>query len=150
MPRRGDDGAAGARKACRRPRRTNPRKDLRHDHPEAGRRPAMTDVSVRGLSKRYGGVTAVADLTFDAPAGEVTGFLGPNGSGKTTTLRMLLGLVRPTAGEALIGGRHYARPAGPRAQGGAGLDATCFHPRPRRPHPPPPPPPPPPPAPGQD
>jgi len=45
----------------------------------------MTDVSVRGLSKRYDGVTAVADLTFDVPAGEVTGFLGPNGAGKPIT-----------------------------------------------------------------
>src|SRR5258708_27889080 len=137
MPRRGDDGAAGAEKACRRPRRTNPRKDLRHDHPEARRRPAMTDVSVRGLSKRYGGVTAVADLTFDAPAGEVTGFLGPNGSGKTTTLRMLLGLVRPTAGEALIGGRHYARLPDPPAQVGPVPGGTGLPPPPPRPnHPP--------------
>jgi ABC-2 type transport system ATP-binding protein len=88
----------------------------------------MTDVSVRGLSKRYGGVTAVADLTFDVPAGEVTGFLGPNGAGKTTTLRMMLGLVRPTEGEALIGRRHYARLANPRAEVGAVLEATGFHP----------------------
>jgi ABC-2 type transport system ATP-binding protein len=88
----------------------------------------MTDVSVRGLSKRYGGVTAAAGLTFDVPAGEVTGFLGPNGAGKTTTLRMLLGLVQPTAGEALIGGRHYARLANPRAEVGAVLEATGFHP----------------------
>ena len=88
----------------------------------------MTGVSVRGLSKRYGAVTAVADLTFDAPAGEVTGFLGPNGAGKTTTLRMLLGLAQPTAGQALIGGRHYASLANPRAEVGAVLEATGFHP----------------------
>jgi ABC-2 type transport system ATP-binding protein len=88
----------------------------------------MTDVSVRGLSKRYGGVTAVDHLTFDVPTGEVTGFLGPNGAGKTTTLRMLLGLVQPTAGEALIGGRHYAKLANPRAEVGAVLEATGFHP----------------------
>jgi ABC-2 type transport system ATP-binding protein len=67
-----------------------------------------SDISVRGLTKRFGRVTAVDDLTFDVPSGQVTGFLGPNGAGKTTTLRMLLGLVRPTAGEALIGGLRYA------------------------------------------
>ncbi len=88
----------------------------------------MTGVSVGGLSKRYGAVTAVAGLTFDAPPGEVTGFLGPNGAGKTTTLRMLLGLAQPTAGEALIGGRHYASLANPRAEVGAVLEATGFHP----------------------
>src|SRR5260370_18237842 len=89
----------------------------------------MTGLSVRGLSKRYGRVSAVEDLTFDVPAGEVTGFLGPNGAGKTTTLRMLLGLVRPAGGEALIGGRRYANLANPRAEVGAALQATRFHPR---------------------
>jgi len=64
----------------------------------------MTDVSVRGLTKRFGEVHAVADLSFEVPSGRITGFLGPNGAGKTTTLRMALGLVRPTAGRALIGG----------------------------------------------
>jgi ABC-2 type transport system ATP-binding protein len=88
----------------------------------------MTAVSVHGLGKRFGPVTAVRDLTFDVAAGRVTGFLGPNGAGKSTTLRMILGLVRPTAGTALIGGRRYADLPEPRRTVGAVLEATGFHP----------------------
>lgn len=88
----------------------------------------MTDVVVRGLSKHFGSLRAVQDLSFDVPAGQVSGFLGPNGSGKTTTLRMALGLVRPTAGEALIGGKRYADLSHPRQVVGAQLEATGFHP----------------------
>ncbi|MET9315237.1 ATP-binding cassette domain-containing protein [Kribbella sp. NPDC003505] len=88
----------------------------------------MTDVVVRGLSKHFGSLRAVQDLSFDVPAGQVSGFLGPNGSGKTTTLRMALGLVRPTAGEALIGGKRYADLSHPRRVVGAQLEATGFHP----------------------
>jgi ABC-2 type transport system ATP-binding protein len=85
-------------------------------------------LAVRGLTKRFGRVTAVDDLTFDVSSGQVTGFLGPNGAGKTTTLRMLLGLVRPTAGQALIDGRRYAELVSPRRVVGAVLEATGFHP----------------------
>jgi ABC-2 type transport system ATP-binding protein len=85
-------------------------------------------ITVRGLTKRYGAVTAVSSLTFDVEPGAITGFLGPNGAGKTTTLRMILGLVAPTAGEALIGGRHYAGLSNPRRVVGAVLEATGFHP----------------------
>jgi ABC-2 type transport system ATP-binding protein len=85
-------------------------------------------VSLRGLSKNFGPVRAVQELTFDVPPGRVTGFLGPNGAGKTTTLRMMLGLVRPSAGEALIGGQRYERLAHPRRLVGAVLEATGFHP----------------------
>lgn len=88
----------------------------------------MTDVVIRGLTKNFGSVRAVRELSFDVPAGQVSGFLGPNGSGKTTTLRMALGLVRPTAGEALIGGRRYADLEHPRRVVGAQLEATGFHP----------------------
>jgi ABC-2 type transport system ATP-binding protein len=88
----------------------------------------MTDVVARGLTKIFGRVAAVQDMSFTAPAGSVTGFLGPNGSGKTTTLRMTLGLVRPTGGDVLIGGEPYPRLAHPRRQVGALLEATGFHP----------------------
>jgi ABC-2 type transport system ATP-binding protein len=88
----------------------------------------MTDVVARGLTKIFGRVTAVQDMSFTAPAGSITGFLGPNGSGKTTTLRMTLGLASPTGGDVLIGGMPYARLAHPRRQVGALLEATGFHP----------------------
>jgi ABC-2 type transport system ATP-binding protein len=88
----------------------------------------MAEIEVRGLTKTFGRVTAVRNVSFTAPAGKVTGFLGPNGSGKTTTLRAVLGLVRPTAGEALIGGVPYGRLAQPRRRVGALLEATGFHP----------------------
>ena len=85
-------------------------------------------IEVRKLTKMFGGTTAVDDLSFTAAPGTVTGFLGPNGSGKTTTLRMLLGLVRPTAGTALIGGVPYHRIARPRRAVGALLETTGVHP----------------------
>jgi ABC-2 type transport system ATP-binding protein len=67
-------------------------------------------------------------MSFTAPAGQVTAFLGPNGSGKTTTLRIVLGLVRADAGAALIGGVPYGRLARPRRTVGAMLEASGFHP----------------------
>ena len=88
----------------------------------------MSEVEVRGLTKAFGRVTAVRGMSFTAPAGKVTGFLGPNGSGKTTTLRAVLGLVRPDAGAALIGGVPYGRLARPRRTVGALLEAGGFHP----------------------
>ena len=88
----------------------------------------MTDVTARGLTKTFGRVTAVRDMSFTAPAGKITGFLGPNGSGKTTTLRMSLGLVQPTRGTVLIGGVPYSQQDHPRRRVGALLEATGFHP----------------------
>ena len=85
-------------------------------------------IEIHGLSKRFGSVVAVDDLTFSVSSGRVTGFLGPNGAGKTTTLRMLLGLVRPSAGSATIGGLAYADLADPLHLVGAGLDGSSFHP----------------------
>lgn len=85
-------------------------------------------VSVQGLTKTFGSLRAVDDLTFDVQPGRVTGFLGPNGAGKTTTLRMLLGLVRPTSGQALIGGERYVDLQHPIQTVGAALEATGFHP----------------------
>lgn len=81
-----------------------------------------------GVTKRFGSVTAVSDLTTRIEPGQVTGFLGPNGAGKTTTLRILLGLVRPTAGAATIGGVPYAELRRPLQSVGAVLEASSFHP----------------------
>jgi ABC-2 type transport system ATP-binding protein len=88
----------------------------------------MAAISVRGLTKRFGNVTAVNDLSFDVEHGTITGFLGPNGSGKTTTLRMVLGLVHPTAGTALVDGSRYTDLDRPAFTVGAALEATGFHP----------------------
>ncbi len=85
-------------------------------------------IEVRGLTKRFGGVTAVSDLSFSVRAGSVTGFLGPNGAGKTTTLRVLLGLARAGSGSALIEGRPYRELADPVRTVGAALEHAGFHP----------------------
>jgi ABC-2 type transport system ATP-binding protein len=66
-------------------------------------------VSLRGLTRKFGAVTAVDGLTFDVAPGELFGLVGPDGSGKTTTLRMLSGVLRPTAGDALLAGVSVAR-----------------------------------------
>ncbi|MCP9486463.1 MAG: ABC transporter ATP-binding protein [Gaiellaceae bacterium MAG52_C11] len=88
----------------------------------------MAAIEIHGLSKRFGEVAAVDDLSFTAREGAVTGFLGPNGAGKSTTLRMLLGLVRPSEGTATIGGTPYAELAEPFRHVGAVLEADAFHP----------------------
>jgi ABC-2 type transport system ATP-binding protein len=85
-------------------------------------------ISVRGLTKVYGGVRAVDDLTFDVAAGKVTGFLGPNGAGKSTTMRMVMGLDRPTAGTATVNGKRYVDLPAPLREVGALLDAGAMHP----------------------
>ncbi|MCW2781439.1 MAG: transporter related [Marmoricola sp.] len=84
-------------------------------------------VLVEGLTKRYGDLTAVDDLSFAVEPGRVTGFLGPNGAGKTTTMRMLLGLVAPTSGSATIGGRNYIDIEEPSRVVGAVLEASSAH-----------------------
>ena len=81
-----------------------------------------------GLTKRYGSVTAVDDLSFKVRAATVTGFLGPNGAGKTTTLRMVLGLARPTRGHATVMGRRYADLDDPALMVGANLEVAGAHP----------------------
>ena len=83
-------------------------------------------LAVDGVSKSFGDVTAVDDLTFHADPGSVTGFLGPNGAGKTTTLRMLAGLVRPNAGRATVGGVTYDGLTDPMRAVGCVLDDTGF------------------------
>lgn len=85
-------------------------------------------IDIRSLTKVYGGQPAVDDLSFRAERGKITGFLGPNGSGKTTTFRCLLGLADPTSGEALINGRRYRDLDSPRSEVGAVFEATGFHP----------------------
>jgi ABC-2 type transport system ATP-binding protein len=90
--------------------------------------PSEPVVSVRGLSKRYGEVLAVDEVTFSLRPGSITGFLGPNGAGKTTTLRLLLGLAQPTAGEALVFGRRYQELENPMGTVGAVLESSDFDP----------------------
>jgi ABC-2 type transport system ATP-binding protein len=85
-------------------------------------------VLAESLTKRFGSVAAVDDLSFALAAGTITGFLGPNGAGKTTTLRMLLGLATPSRGRALVFDRPYAELEQPALRVGAVLEATDFHP----------------------
>jgi ABC-2 type transport system ATP-binding protein len=85
-------------------------------------------VRAESLTKRFGKLTAVDNLSFALEPGTITGFLGPNGAGKTTTLRMLLGLAAPSAGRALIFERPYAQIERPALRIGAVLEATDFHP----------------------
>jgi ABC-2 type transport system ATP-binding protein len=88
--------------------------------------PAM--IETRDLTKTYGKVDAVRDVSFTAAPGRVTGLLGLNGSGKTTTLRILLGLSRATGGQALINGRRYRDLKQPLRQVGAVLEQGLSHP----------------------
>ena len=88
-----------------------------------------TALATAGLTKRFGAQTAVDGVDLDVPAGAVYGFLGPNGSGKTTTIRMALGLVRPTAGTVTLLGRPMPgdlREVLPRV--GALVEGPAFHP----------------------
>jgi ABC-2 type transport system ATP-binding protein len=85
-------------------------------------------VIANSLTKRFGELVAVDELTFSLRPGTVTGFLGPNGAGKTTTLRLLLGLAEPTAGEVLVFGRRYRELDDPARRVGAVLESNDFHP----------------------
>ncbi|MCL2454892.1 MAG: ABC transporter ATP-binding protein [Micrococcales bacterium] len=85
-------------------------------------------IVARGLSKTFGSVRAVDDVSFTVEPGRVTGFLGPNGAGKSTTMRMAVGLDRPTAGAVTVNGRPYAHHRAPLTQVGALLDAKAMHP----------------------
>jgi ABC-2 type transport system ATP-binding protein len=88
----------------------------------------MAAIEIRRLSRRFGSVQAVRDLTFEVSAGRVTGFIGPNGAGKSTTLRMLLGLVHSDSGEGTFDGRLYRELDRPSAHVGAVLEEASFHP----------------------
>lgn len=85
-------------------------------------------IELRSLTKAYGQVRAVDDLSVSIEPGVVTGFLGPNGAGKSTTLRMIVGLARPTAGTATIDGKQYHELSRPLRSVGALLDPKQFHP----------------------
>jgi ABC-2 type transport system ATP-binding protein len=85
-------------------------------------------IEVAGLTKRFGEILAVDDLSFTVEPGSITGFLGPNGAGKTTTLRIVLGLVRSTSGSATVEGRTYAQLDDPVHTVGALLDGGMLHP----------------------
>jgi len=92
--------------------------------------PATSNAVVRvtSLTKRYGSLTAVDDLSFSLEPGTITGFLGPNGAGKSTTLRMLLGLAEPTSGEAHVFGGPYRQLDEPARRVGAVLENNDMHP----------------------
>jgi ABC-2 type transport system ATP-binding protein len=98
---------------------------IRRDRNTDARDPVVTASS---LTKRYGELIAVDELTFSLRPGTVTGFLGPNGAGKTTTLRLLLGLAEPTAGEALVFGHRYRELDDPWRRVGAVLESSDLHP----------------------
>ena len=90
--------------------------------------PTGAVIEFTNITKTFGHVNAVNDLSFTVEPGRVTGFLGPNGAGKTTTLRMLLGLVAPTSGTATFGGIRYRDLPQPLSTVGAALEAASFHP----------------------
>ena len=84
-------------------------------------------ITVEHLTKRYGPVPAVNDVSFTAEPGLVTGFLGPNGAGKSTAMRMMTGLTPPTSGTARILGKPYGAIANPGRRVGVLLDASAQH-----------------------
>src|SRR5450631_1594664 len=85
-------------------------------------------IEASGLTKRYGRAVAADGLSFEVLPGCVTGFLGANGSGKSTTMRMIMGLDAPDAGQATIGGRAYRELRWPLREVGSMLEARSFHP----------------------
>ena len=85
-------------------------------------------LSVSDLSKNYGGQRAVSHATFEVPFGTICGFVGPNGSGKTTTLRMLLGLITPTGGNAQVLGEPISHPERYLDRVGAMIEGPAFYP----------------------
>src|SRR5690349_7048357 len=84
-------------------------------------------IKVESLTKKYGGFTAVDDVSFTAQPGRVTGFLGPNGAGKSTTMRIMVGLTPASTGTAEISGRRYADLPNPGLEVGVLLDASAQH-----------------------
>ena len=87
-----------------------------------------TAISVKDLTKVYGERSALSHATFDVPLGSVCGFVGPNGSGKTTTIRMLLGLIKPTGGTGSVLGESINHPERYLPQVGAMIEGPAFYP----------------------
>ena len=87
-----------------------------------------TAISVTDLTKVYGERNALSHASFEVPLGTVCGFVGPNGSGKTTTIRMLLGLIQPTAGTGTVLGESIAHPERYLPQVGAMIEGPAFYP----------------------
>ena len=85
-------------------------------------------ISTSGLTKIYGDRAALSDATFTVPAGTICGFVGPNGSGKTTTIRMLLGLISPTSGSAYVLGEKISQPENYLPRVGARIEGPAFYP----------------------
>jgi len=88
----------------------------------------MTAISVKGLTKSYGDLIAVKDATFEVPLGTICGFVGPNGSGKTTTIRMLLSLIAPSAGSGEILDEPISHPERYLSRVGAMIEGPAFYP----------------------
>ena len=88
----------------------------------------MSAIAVSNLSKRYGDVVAVDNATFEVPLGTICGFVGPNGSGKTTTIRMLLGLIKPSSGSGSIIGNSISHPEKYLKEVGAMIEGPAFYP----------------------
>src|SRR5215217_7031453 len=84
-------------------------------------------IDITALTRTYGGLRAVDDVTFTAQPGRVTGFLGPNGAGKSTTMRVMVGLTPATSGSATVLGRKYADLPNPGREVGVLLDASAQH-----------------------
>ena len=89
---------------------------------------STTAISVTDLSKKYGDQIAVSHATFEVPLGTICGFVGPNGSGKTTTMRMLLGLISPTGGTGEILGESIKHPEKYLPRVGAMIEGPAFYP----------------------
>ena len=88
----------------------------------------MSSVATRGLTRTFGSIVAVDELTVDLPVGGVIGLVGPNGSGKSTLIRMLLGLIRPTEGEASVLGESVHHPPAYAGRVGALVESPAFVP----------------------
>jgi len=88
----------------------------------------VSAIAINSLTKNYGDIPRVDSISFEVPRGSVCGFVGPNGSGKTTTMRMLLGLIRPSSGEASILGHSIQEPGSYLHKVGAMIEGPAFYP----------------------